>query len=58
LCKSSASCYLSDITGFVFGAVTSRFWMLRKHLISIGNDDDANVPFYSWECITILTKER
>ena len=32
LSKSSASCSLSDIQGIVFGGVSSRYWMLRKHI--------------------------
>jgi hypothetical protein len=28
---SDSSCNLEDIKGFTFGAVTSRFWLLRKH---------------------------
>ena len=28
--RSSASCDIKDITGFVYGGFSSRFWMLRK----------------------------
>jgi len=30
--KSSASCNLSDIQGIIIGGISSRFWMLRKHM--------------------------
>jgi hypothetical protein len=30
--KSSASCRLSNVVGIIFGGISSRFWMLRKHL--------------------------
>ena len=53
--KSSASCKLSDIKGFVFGPFQSRFWMLRKHINSIPwfRMNAGHVPFYAWHCITI-----
>lgn len=31
--KSSASCKLSDIKGIIFGGLSSRFWLYRKHII-------------------------
>ena len=31
--KSSSSCYFQDIEAFVYGPFTSRFWMLRKHIM-------------------------
>jgi len=37
--KSSASCYLNDILGIIFGGVSSRFWMLRKHFNSLSADE-------------------
>ena len=33
--RSHASCQLSEITGFVYGGFSSRFWMLRKHINNI-----------------------
>jgi len=53
---------LSDIKAFVFGASTSRFWCLRKHLIS--QDDiatvarEGDIPFYYWECITLQLENK
>ena len=32
---SNSSCSFDDITGFVYGGVSSRFWILRKHINSI-----------------------
>ena len=29
-CRSHASCNIKDITGFVYGGFSSRFWILRK----------------------------
>jgi len=49
---------VSDITGFMFGGFSSRFWMLRKHINSLTIEDLHNSPFYSWNCITINNKER
>ena len=28
--KSKASCNLSEVKGFIYGAFSSRFWILRK----------------------------
>ena len=55
LYKSSGSCELTDIKGFVFGPFQSRFWMLRKH---INSSDPVDMPFFAWECITISTASR
>lgn len=30
--QSSGSCKVSDIKNIIFGGVSSRFWMLRKHI--------------------------
>jgi len=50
--KSRVSCKISDIKSFVFGGTTSRFWLLRKHLIK--NPDIAQKsPLKSWSCITL-----
>lgn len=48
--KSSASCYLDDVTGLVFGGTSTRFWMLRKHMNTFTPQEyrTMNIPFYSW----------
>lgn len=62
--KSSASFKVNDITGIIFGGFSSRFWALRKqmNLINCRNMNDKqmqiNIPFYSWQCVTIQTKDR
>ena len=33
--KSSASNLISDITHIIYGGLTSRFWMMRKHFNSM-----------------------
>lgn len=33
--KSSSSFSFQDLTGFVYGPVTSRFWMLRKLILNM-----------------------
>lgn len=30
---SSCSCKLADIKGILFGGISSRFWLMRKHLL-------------------------
>jgi len=53
--SSSATCHLSEIENFIYGASTTRFWMLRKHIISLCDQEKVgyNMPFFSWECITL-----
>ena len=38
--------------------MSSRFWMLRKHIISMSKKDLKNVPFNSWNCITLQISNR
>lgn len=57
--KSSASCKVSDIMGFVYGGQSSRFWMLRKYLISMPlGQEDKFISLRSWNCITLQLKNR
>lgn len=57
--QSSGSCYLSEIKGFIYGANVSRFWVLRKHIISLRNAEiGQGLPFYAWQCITLLLRNR
>ena len=55
---SNTSCKLSDINGIIYGGLSSRFWMLRKHISSLDNCQLKNVPFYSWDCITLQLTHR
>ena len=55
---SSASCLVSDIQAIIFGGQSSRFWMLRKHINSMSPKQLKNLPFYSWNCITLQLKNR
>jgi hypothetical protein len=55
---SSASCYVSDIKDFIFGGMTSRIWMLRKHFNSMSLSEISEVPFHSWQCITLILEHR
>ena len=38
--------------------MSSRFWMLRKHIISMTKKELVNVPFNSWNCITLCMSNR
>ena len=51
--RSKASCKLSAVTGFVFGGVSSRFWLLRKSCNLASKQE-----FFSWQCLTIQTENR
>jgi len=56
---SEASCKLSDIEGIVYGGFSSRFWIFRKHINSMAKTENGEMPFYAWECVTlILNKGR
>ena len=52
---SSTSCKFSEIKGIIFGGISSRFWMLRKHMIQMDTQKfvAGMVPFYAWECVTL-----
>lgn len=56
--QSSATCSVSDIQGFIFGGFSSRFWMLRKHIIQLDYKNMNQVPFYCWNCITLELPNR
>lgn len=57
---SSASCSLSQIKSISFGGFSSRFWSLRKHIISteFQFQKPLNLPFYSWQCISLNLNNR
>lgn len=43
---------LSTIKSFIFGGMSSRFWMVRKLINEMGNQFE-ELPFYAWQCITL-----
>lgn len=55
---------LKDITGFIYGACSSRFSTFRNSINEIlaqhdcPKEIDDLMPFYSWECLTIQFKRR
>lgn len=56
---SAASCNFSEIEGILFGGFSSRFWIFRKHINSMAKTEGGEMPFYAWECVTlILNKGR
>lgn len=50
---SSSSCNIDDIKNFIVGGMSSRFWMLRKHINSLPRHLFTKLPFYAWNCITL-----
>lgn len=42
----------------IFGGLNSRFWMLRKHLNSMNEEELENSEMYSWECLSLQLKNR
>lgn len=61
LSKSYASCDISDIKSIIVGGMSSRFWLLRKYMNSLDNKviiDKKKVPFYAWDCLTIMLPHR
>ena len=51
---------MKDIKGIIIGGISSRFWMLRKHMNIINNSMYTNykIPFFAWECLTIQLTNR
>ena len=47
---SSSSFLFSEVKGFIFCGMSSRFWMLRKHINSLDMTDKKlkKLPFYNW----------
>lgn len=57
--KSRKSCKVANIESFIYGPLTSRFWILRKHicLVSI-RQLCTHMSFYAWDCLTICVKNQ
>ena len=36
---SSASCNIDDIQGIIYGGSSSRFWIFRKHMLSLDGSE-------------------
>lgn len=58
--ESKGSFLFSEVKSFIYGGFSSRFWMLRKQICSIEVYDPKlkDLPFYSWQCITIELGRR
>lgn len=71
--KSSASTDIDDIQGIIYGGISSRFWVYRKHLICMDydkikknskhnrkfdGDKSGVIPFFAWQCVTLQLKDR
>ena len=57
--ESISSFYLSDVENFIYGPFTSRFWLLRKHVLYLDKNKFKNEsPFYGWDCITLQIKNK
>ena len=56
--KSKSSCRINKIKSFLFGGFSSRFWILRKHINSMQIEDLDDLPFFSWQCISLELKNR
>ena len=46
--QSSATCLIGNIQNITFGAFSSRFWALRKHINCMHDDQIGKLPFYAW----------
>jgi hypothetical protein len=55
---SKSSFRLEDVKGFIYGGLSSRFWMMRKQLNYIKKKSEINHPFYSWQCISLQLDHR
>ena len=47
-----------EINAIIFGGQSSRFWVLRKHINSLETRQLKDLPFYSWECLTLVLDDR
>jgi len=47
--ESSGSCKISEIENILFGGISSRFWMLRKHIMLLNKMTiEKEMPFFAW----------
>ena len=47
--RSSSSFNFDDLESFVVGPITSRFWMLRKHIMLLNKMNiEKEMPFFAW----------
>ena len=53
--ESNASFYISNVQSIIYGGVTSRFWLYRKHMniTQPRKFRTGEIPFHAWECLTI-----
>lgn len=52
--KSDCSFNIKDLKSFIYGGISSRFWMMRKHINQMTLLSDLNkLSFYSWDCVTL-----
>ena len=42
----------------MFGGLSSRFWMLRKHINLMEPAELKKLPFYSWNCLTLCLPQK
>ena len=56
--KSAGSCKVNNILGIIYGGISSRFWLLRKHINSLDWKQLKDLPFHSWDCITLQLSHR
>ena len=42
----------------MYGGLSSRFWMLRKHINLMEPYELKNLPFYSWNCLTLCLPQK
>ena len=65
---SSSMSSIDDIEGIIVGGQSSRFWIYRKHMISMdydvmkfdnqGEGVKTSFPFFSWQCLTLVFSTR
>ena len=55
---SNATCKISEIQSILYGGHSSRFWMLRKLTNNMESQDLDNLPFFSWNCLTLCLEHR
>ena len=56
--QSNATCKISEIQSILYGGHSSRFWMLRKLTNNMESQDLDNLPFFSWNCLTLCLENR
>ena len=48
---------MENVKDFMIGGANSTFWMLRRQINSMSLDELSSLPFFSWQCLTLIMED-